>query len=88
MPLAPKFSAAQVAAAFVELVNEYGDIVSILKLQKVLDYSQGWNLAYKSWPLFAERVASVRMSPPVTRRKLLSIRPAPVPRADEVQGLV
>ena len=32
---APKYSAAQVAAAFVELVNEHGDFVSNLKLQKL-----------------------------------------------------
>lgn len=53
---APKYSAAQVAAAFVELVNEHGDFVSNLKLQKLLYYSQGWNLAYKGEPLFAERL--------------------------------
>ncbi len=53
---APKYSAAQVAAAFVELVNEHGDFVSNLKLQKLLYYSQGWNLAYHGEPLFPERL--------------------------------
>ncbi len=53
---APKYTAAQVASAFLELVNEHGDFVSNLKLQKLLYYSQGWNLAYKGEPLFSERL--------------------------------
>ncbi len=56
MPSSPKYTASQVAAAFIELVKEHGDFVSNLKLQKLLYYAQGWNLAYKGEPLFADRL--------------------------------
>lgn len=45
-----------VADYFVFFLSEHGDPVTNLKLQKLLYYAQGWNLALCGEPLFAERI--------------------------------
>jgi uncharacterized phage-associated protein len=57
-------SALEVARAFVALCNEYGDLISNLKLQKLLYYAQGWHLCLYGKPLFDD-VLEARIHGPV-----------------------
>ncbi len=49
-----KYPARLVADAFLAFCGEYGDLLSNLKLQKLLYYAQGWHLALYGEPLFDE----------------------------------
>lgn len=44
----------QVAHAFVAFCDEHGDLITNLKLQKLLYYAQGWHLGLYGAPLFRE----------------------------------
>lgn len=50
----PKFTAQQTARAFIALCNEHGDLLTNLKLQKLLYYAQGWHLGLYGEPLFGD----------------------------------
>ncbi|MDZ4685720.1 MAG: DUF4065 domain-containing protein [Planctomycetaceae bacterium] len=63
MPLPPSLprkitkrnlTASAVAKRIIEFCVEHGDLVTNLKLQKLLYYMQAWHLALHSQPLFAE----------------------------------
>ncbi len=41
---------------FIYLVNDYGDLLTNLKLQKLLYYAQGWHLGIYGEPLFDENI--------------------------------
>ena len=49
-------TAAVVARYIIRFFQEAGDPVSNLKLQKLLYYCQGWHLAVRGTPLFADRI--------------------------------
>ena len=49
-------SAHQVANRIICFLTEHGDLVSNLKLQKLLYYCQAWYLALYDGPLFDERI--------------------------------
>jgi uncharacterized phage-associated protein len=49
-------TANQVADFFLCFAQEHGDVLSPLKLQKLIYYAQAWHLALKSSPLFEERI--------------------------------
>ncbi|MGA2230993.1 MAG: type II toxin-antitoxin system antitoxin SocA domain-containing protein [Tepidisphaeraceae bacterium] len=51
-----KTTAKSVANWIVEYCNEHGDLVSNLKLQKLIYYAQAWYLALYNEPLFNERL--------------------------------
>jgi uncharacterized phage-associated protein len=50
------YPAMTVAHAFVSFCNEHGDLVTNLKLQKLLYYAQGWYLALRGETLFPEQL--------------------------------
>jgi len=52
----PTNSASELAEAFLAFANEHGDLISNMKLQKLLYYAQGWYLALFDEPLFADRI--------------------------------
>lgn len=47
-------TAKRVANSIVKFCNEYGDLISNLKLQKLLYYAQAWHLAIHNKELFPE----------------------------------
>lgn len=47
-----KYTASGVADVFLAFCNEYGDLLTNLKLQKMLYYAQGWHLGLYGTPLF------------------------------------
>jgi uncharacterized phage-associated protein len=49
-------SASMVADALLAFCNEHGDLMSNLKLQKLLYYCQGWYLGLNRKPLFGEKL--------------------------------
>jgi uncharacterized phage-associated protein len=49
-------TAAIVADAIIEFCNEHGDVVTNLRLQKLLYYTQAWFLALHGKPLFADPI--------------------------------
>jgi uncharacterized phage-associated protein len=58
--------ASQIAKAFLKLSQpEIGDTVSNLKLQKLLYYAQGFNLAINNKPLFEENLIAWEHGPVV-----------------------
>ncbi len=60
------YSASTIAKTFIALSDsEIGDIISNLKLQKLLYYAQGYHLAMYNEPLFSEDVIAWRYGPVV-----------------------
>lgn len=51
-----KHTAKEVADCILKFCNDCGDLISNLKLQKLLYYSQAWNLALQGKPLFEEDI--------------------------------
>ena len=58
--------AIDIAKTFITFVNpEYGDFLSNLKIQKLLYYAQGLNLALHNEPLFDEKIIAWQYGPVV-----------------------
>jgi uncharacterized phage-associated protein len=49
-------TADQVASFFVKIINDSGDVITNLKLQKLLYYAQGWHLGLYDKPLFDDQI--------------------------------
>jgi uncharacterized phage-associated protein len=49
-------TASQVADYFLNFCHEHGDVLTNLKLQKLVYYAQAWYLALHGKPLFSERI--------------------------------
>lgn len=49
-------TANKVADFFLDLYHRHGDLLTNLKLQKLLYYAQGWHLALYEKPLFGEKI--------------------------------
>lgn len=61
-------SADKIAKTILTLSNpEYGDIISNLKLQKLLYYAQGFHLALHKKPLFNEEIVAWQYGPVVEK---------------------
>ena len=50
----PTATAPIIAKAIIAFCNNHGDLISNLKLQKLLYYAQGWHLALYNRPLFTD----------------------------------
>jgi uncharacterized phage-associated protein len=49
-------TANHVADYFLDFCHQHGDVLTNLKLQKLVYYAQAWHLALKNKPLFDERI--------------------------------
>lgn len=62
--MAPPFNVHAVSDYFIRRSDlEAGDVMTHLKLQKLLYYAQGWHLALKDAPLFADRIEAWQHGP-------------------------
>lgn len=52
----PQITASIIADLIITFCNEHGDLVTNLKLQKLLYYAQAWYLAFFDEPLFEDRI--------------------------------
>jgi uncharacterized phage-associated protein len=52
----PRATANQVADYIIAFCNERGELITNLKLQKLMYYAQAWHLAFYGEPLFDERL--------------------------------
>jgi len=52
----PLTTASEVADFFLNFAHEHGDLVTNLKLQKLVYYAQAWHLALHGTPLFGDRI--------------------------------
>lgn len=53
--MSTKYTASQIADATIAFCNDHGDLITNLKLQKLLYYVQAWHLALHSKPLFSDK---------------------------------
>lgn len=58
-------SANDVADFFLNFVHEHGDVLTNLKLQKLVYYAQAWHLALKNKPLFNDEIQAWAHGPVV-----------------------
>jgi uncharacterized phage-associated protein len=57
------YRALEIAKYILAVVSEYGDVVTNLKLQKLLFYAQVWHLVKKQAPLFEEDAVAWQFGP-------------------------
>ena len=76
-------TADMVADAIIEFCNEHGDVVTNLRLQKLLYYAQAWFLALHDKPLFSDSIEAGERGPvqPDVFGRLAILGTAPILRA-------
>lgn len=74
------FNALIAADLLIDFCNDHGDVVTNLKLQKLLYYTQAWFLALHNKPLFADRLEAWMNGPtqPEVYAKYSSFGPRPI----------
>lgn len=83
-----KHSASEIAKVILKLSNpDIGDIISNLKLQKLLYYVQGFSLAMYNKPLFKENIIAWNYGPVVAEvyREYKKYGPAALPVDDDFE---
>ena len=58
-------SSVDVANLFLKWANQEGELISNLKMQKLLYFVQAWHLAYFSTPLFIDQIKAWEFGPVV-----------------------
>jgi uncharacterized phage-associated protein len=82
-------NARQVADYVVSFLAQHGDLISNLKLQKLLYYSQAWYLALYDKPLFGQRIEAWTHGPaiPPVYGEFKKWAWNPIPPPDKIRAL-
>jgi uncharacterized phage-associated protein len=78
------YRALDIAKYILAVVSEYGDVVTNLKLQKLLFYAQVWHLVKKQAPLFDEDAEAWRFGPVIPEVYDVYKKYGRLPIADDV----
>jgi len=81
-----KTSANDVANFFLHFCHQHGDLLTNLKLQKLVFYAQAWHLALKNKPLFADPIQAWVHGPvvPSLYQRFRPYRWEPIPENPEM----